>query len=226
MKKYSWEKGQLEKAVKESYNYSDTLRKLNIPTSGNNGTTLRKKLKEYNISISHFTFRRSSYVKKKDITNYLVINSNVKGCDLKKRLFSEGYKEYKCEECGITTWRNNSITLQIHHINGINTDNRLENLKILCPNCHSQTNTYCGNANKEKIIKKYYCPDCGREISKRSRHCLSCAMINRHKTLGKIFLSKEELKIYLDEGLSNTSISRKCNVTEAAIRKWIKKYNL
>ncbi len=67
---------------------------------------------------------------------------------LKIRLFSEQIKENKCEECGITEWNNKPLTLQIHHINGIHNDHRISNLKLLCPNCHSQTENYAGANNK------------------------------------------------------------------------------
>lgn len=68
---------------------------------------------------------------------------------LKKRLIKEGIKEDKCESCGLVDiWNGKPITLQLDHINGINYDHRLENLQILCPNCHSQTDTYCGRNKK------------------------------------------------------------------------------
>lgn len=76
---------------------------------------------------------------------------------LKKRLFNEGVKEYKCEKCGISEWNGEHITLEIHHINGNHSDNRLENLQILCPNCHSQTINFNGkskNLNCEDAIEK------------------------------------------------------------------------
>lgn len=63
---------------------------------------------------------------------------------LKQRLISEGIKQNKCEECGIEEWNGKSLTCQLDHVNGISTDHRLENLRILCPNCHSQTDTFCG----------------------------------------------------------------------------------
>lgn len=63
---------------------------------------------------------------------------------LRIRLISEGVKEHKCENCGIETWMENPISLELDHIDGNRTNHRLENLRILCPNCHSQTSTYRG----------------------------------------------------------------------------------
>lgn len=58
---------------------------------------------------------------------------------LRKRLIKEGYKENKCEECGTCEWMGKSITCQLHHIDGNRGNNKINNLLILCPNCHSQT---------------------------------------------------------------------------------------
>ena len=72
---------------------------------------------------------------------------------LKMRLVNEGYKNLECEECGIQNeWNGKSIVLELDHMNGDNKDNRLENLKILCPNCHSQTPTFRGRKLKNRFI--------------------------------------------------------------------------
>lgn len=92
---------------------------------------------------------------------------------------------------------------------------------MLCPNCHSQTDSYCGS-KKEK--QKYYCPDCGKEINKTSTRCVSCALKARGVT--KVILSREELQNLLDEGYNKVQIGKMFGVTEAAIRKWIKKFQL
>jgi DNA-binding transcriptional ArsR family regulator len=67
---------------------------------------------------------------------------------LKRRLIKEGVLENKCLWCGIHTWRGRELVLQLDHVNGDSSDNRRENLRLLCPNCHSQTETFCGKNNK------------------------------------------------------------------------------
>jgi predicted transcriptional regulator/5-methylcytosine-specific restriction endonuclease McrA len=69
---------------------------------------------------------------------------------LKARLIEAGVKENRCEQCGISTWRGLPLNAQLHHRNGDGTDNRLENIQFLCPNCHSQTDTYGGRNGHRK----------------------------------------------------------------------------
>ena len=62
--------------------------------------------------------------------------------NLKNRLLEAGILQNRCEECGLTEWRGKRLSIQIDHVNGVRDDNRLENLRMLCPNCHSQTETF------------------------------------------------------------------------------------
>jgi 5-methylcytosine-specific restriction endonuclease McrA len=72
---------------------------------------------------------------------------------LKKRLLRAGLLEKRCQACGIFEWRGGPLSLELHHINGVGQDNRLENLALLCPNCHSQTDSW-GGRNSERQLRE------------------------------------------------------------------------
>jgi HNH endonuclease len=74
----------------------------------------------------------------------LVVGRRTNRSHLKLRLLREGLKENRCERCGISEWQGKPLSMQLHHINGDGLDNRLENLELICANCHSQTDTYGG----------------------------------------------------------------------------------
>lgn len=166
-------KEDFEKIVNESFSIADVCRKIGCQPRGGNYKIVHRYLDEYCIDISHFKGKRTNIgnvlnkKNEKKAENYLKEKSYVSTTKLKWKLFSEGLKEYKCEECGCRDWNGKQISLHLHHINGNCADNRLENLQILCPNCHSQTDNYCGrNIIKNNIKKKYYCKSCHNEIEK------------------------------------------------------------
>lgn len=108
---------------------------------------IREKINQLHIDVTHFNkySKASQIVRNQPLSDILVRESAyTNNTSLKKRLVDEGVKEYHCEMCGITDWNNKPLSLQLDHINGINNDNRLENLRLLCPNCHSQTPTFAG----------------------------------------------------------------------------------
>jgi hypothetical protein len=85
------------------------------------------------------------------LTELLVAGRRRSRGHIKGRLLKEGLKDERCERCGLTEWRALPLALQLHHVNGDGDDNRLENLELLCPNCHSQTDTYGGrNGHRRK----------------------------------------------------------------------------
>jgi Zn finger protein HypA/HybF involved in hydrogenase expression len=81
---------------------------------------------------------------KKQLNDVFTGKQHMVTTQLKVRLVREGYKEYKCEICGIDEWNGEKIGLELDHISGVRSDNSLNNLRLLCPNCHSQTHTFRG----------------------------------------------------------------------------------
>ena len=124
----------------------------------------------------------------------------------------------KCSECPITdTYNGKPISLQVHHIDGDNTNNTLENLALLCPNCHSQTDSYCGKKNKkpDNVCK------CGTMINRGSKACRKCS--HEHQLLNgrsrvKFEVSKEELELLI-KNTPMTTIGKMFGVSDNAIRK-------
>ena len=87
---------------------------------------------------------REGYVpsNKKAISDYLVRGKRISTSKIRKKLLSEGIKENKCENCGVSEWMDEELTIQLHHIDGDTFNNTLDNLQMLCPNCHSQTENH------------------------------------------------------------------------------------
>ena len=150
--KYKYTKEQLEESVENATSIADICRDLNILPRGGNYKTIRKRLEEFNINIDHFLGsgwntgeRFKPFGKKIETPDILVENSSYSNTSsIRMRLIREGYKEHKCEKCYNTEWLGEPISLELNHINGINNDHRIENLELLCPNCHAQTCNYRG----------------------------------------------------------------------------------
>ena len=103
--------------------------------------TIRQNLDRRDIEIPKWGKRTRTTYQKTD-EEIFCENSSYDRKDLKKRIISQNLLDVKCSECGIIDWNGKPLTLQLDHINGVNKDNRIENLRFMCPNCHSQTSTW------------------------------------------------------------------------------------
>jgi hypothetical protein len=134
----------LEPVVQNSKSWAEVCRKIGIKPFTGAQTYLKKVAIKIGISYIHFLGkaynRGKTSGRRIDVHKYLTENSNIGSHKLKLLLFRDGVKEKRCENCNLTEWLGKEIPLELHHINGNNTDNRIENLKIDCSNCHSIEN--------------------------------------------------------------------------------------
>ena len=149
---------------------------------------------------------------------------------IKKKIINEYGILEQCSICQTgNIWNNEPLSLQLDHINGINNDHRLENLRLLCPNCHSQTETFSG---KRKKTQQKQCKKCSQPISdkKFAKFCESCRTKEKQKNYikrSKFNPNKEELTNVLKSNNWNYSATgRHYNVSDNSIRKKCKKLNI
>ena len=134
------------KAVKSSTSKRQCIVKLGLVPAGGNYATLNRAIERLNLNIEHFKGKgwnkgiRTGY--KKELKVYLNNEYRINSHRLKLRLFKEGIKEQMCENCERKEWIGKQIPLELHHVDGNKENNNLNNLQILCPNCHSFTDTY------------------------------------------------------------------------------------
>lgn len=177
--KFGYTLEQLKSAVANNFSQRQTLIELGKHPVGRNRLNLLESVKLHDVCTEHFTGR--GYLKgkthnwaKKGTRSELVLgeNSTVPSARLKKSLLEFGIIDNQCSMCGISKWRGNELCIELDHINGKSNDDRIENLRMLCPNCHSQTDTFKGkNRGKHKLAKQC---KCGKSISPRSKRCQEC----------------------------------------------------
>lgn len=148
----------LSEAVVGSSSISQVLRKLGLKEAGGTHSLISRRIREYNIDISHFLGKRSGLGKKsklkktwKDILVKRAHGTRCKAHQLRRALIEIGRK-YVCELCGTEPWWNGKkLRLHVDHKNGDWLDDREENIRFICPNCHSQTKGYSGSQDLTDI---------------------------------------------------------------------------
>ncbi|AFZ57639.1 HNH endonuclease [Anabaena cylindrica FACHB-243] len=159
----------------------------------------------------------------------LILGSSYNRNSLKSRLIQESLLEERCYECGILSkWNEKPLCLQLDHINGIANDNRIENLRLLCPNCHSQTLTFAGKRKPYSRIVFYSCSNCYASITKSSKLglCKRCASLRSNLKRRKVERpSKEELHELL-WSKPTSLVAKELGVSDKAIEKWCKSYGI
>jgi len=141
--------------IKKSKRMKDVLSFFNLKNKGGNNKTVKVRIQFLNLDISHFLTSVESSSHSRRVTlesfkkRYLTINSNKVRKDVKKYLLKFNLLQWSCSNCNNNgIWNGKKLSLQLEHKNGISNDNRLENLCFLCPNCHSQTDTFSGKKKK------------------------------------------------------------------------------
>ena len=149
--KTKYTKELLAPIVSESRSFQQVLARLGLSLTGGNQSHIKKIISFHKLDTSHFTGQGWSAKRRaknrKSPAEYLIEYDKSKGVSvdgIKKKMFRDAVKEKRCEECGGSLWGGIDIPLELHHLDGNKWNNRIENLKILCPNCHAITENYSG----------------------------------------------------------------------------------
>lgn len=237
--------------VAESYSYAEICRKIGLADKGSNIGTIKKYIELYQLDTTHFTGQRWNKGASHDEITALVPleeilkkNTNYKSDSLKKRLIKKDIKKNKCELCGIS---GDDIVLELHHIDGDHYNNKLENLQILCPNCHSKTDNFRGRNQKrtdtpesayiKKERPKCVCLNCGKKfISDRcdrerkfcNRECYNEYLKKGHNLNYENVpdITKESILKVIENYSDITSLGKYFAVSRTTMRKYLDMYGL
>ncbi len=224
--------------------YSEALRKVGLRPVGGNFKLFRKWVDEiWQIPTTHFDKHARSRenlarITKRPIEEHLVCGSRISREKLKLRLYREGIKQPVCENCGQDEfWRGEVMAMILDHINGVPDDNRLENLRILCPNCNATLDTHCGRKNRARTVRPP-CEQCGRPFyptTAETRFCSQkCAGREKRRKTGGVphperrKVPRPPFEELIADVTANgfSAVARKYEVSDNAIRKWIRQYRL
>lgn len=219
--------------VQDSKSMAEVMRKLNYLVSGGNNASCRKRINRLNLDISHFNqYDRSKMPRRRDVSDYTSNKFWIASNPLKKRLIRENLLEHKCYQCGLSEWQGQPIPIELHHIDGNNKNNSLDNLTVLCPNCHTQTENYCAKNRRttwedKKLLRAAKnptgnCPVCQATVSK-DKYCSQACFYQSQRKANRP--DKQTLEALIK---TNTwrAIAKLYGVTDNTIKNWANKYNI
>jgi HNH endonuclease len=224
-------------AIAESLSYAETLRRLGLCATGGNWRTLRMWTERWSIPTEHFDPNASNAAaarqRARPLEEILVQGSTYSRGSLKRRLWASGLKPRQCELCGQgELWHGSPMGLILDHANGQRDDNRLENLRIVCPNCAATLDTHCGRKNRqepERICERCDAPF--RPNRPQQRYCSQACGTRAPRPKGQpnFRLRRVERPPYdqLMREIAATSylaVGRRYGVSDNAIRKWVRQY--
>lgn len=231
-------------AIADSKSYSEALRKLGLRPAGGNHRLFRRRVDEiWKIPTEHFdphARSRESLVARstRPLEEYLVEGSTITRHHLKMRLYRDGIKQPVCEICGQgEIWRGEVMAMILDHINGVPDDNRLENLRIVCPNCDATLDTHCGRKNRSRVVQPP-CEECGRPFyptHAQTRFCSqTCAGEEKRRQRTGVpqparrRVERPPYEQLMEEirASSYLAVGRRYGVSDNAIRKWVRQYRL
>ena len=152
MKHKKYNKESLQETINDSLSIREVLLKLGLRATSGNYRVFYRFVKNNNVNTDNLVGRHKSItgVIRTQTSEYLTNSKPISSSKLKERLIRENIKENRCEICGLTEWQNKPLSCQLHHVDGDNCNNDINNLIMLCPNCHSQTETFSGRNKKKK----------------------------------------------------------------------------
>src|SRR5918996_963977 len=235
--RYRYTKSEAKAAIAASRSWTEALRRLGYCHTGANPRTLRKRAAEWGISTAHFDPYAASNEalrrEPKPLHEILVEGSTYSRSNLKQRLYDAGLKQRRCELCGQgELWRGRRIGLILDHANGVRDDNRIENLRIVCPNCAAALDTHCGKRNRIPPEPRD-CLRCGTSFFPKfrgqrycSRYCGSRWDRTGVKRPGARKVKRPPRAQLLSEVEEHgyLGVGRRYGVSDNAIRKWLREY--
>jgi hypothetical protein len=229
---------QAREAIAASLTFTEALRHLGMCWSGGNHLTLKKRAAEWSIPTDHFdpdaARRRALRRDAIPLEQVLVENSTYSRGRLKERLYETGLKAPRCEICGQDErWQGRRMALILDHVNGDARDNRIENLRIVCPNCAATLDTHCGRRARLPLEARH-CRRCGAAFlpkTVRQSYCSrDCGQRWDRKRVPKLGQRKVRERPPYEQLLAEitedgwTAVGRKYGVSDNAIRKWMRTY--